>query len=98
MVYNTELSHHEVDTKSFDGIIFLSPTAVYSFFKKNKIDNKLPAFCIGATTSEAIHCRCTNPRFPSQEPSIESVVDRVIEYFNDQISSAISNQENIINF
>lgn len=81
IVYKTDLVHHEVETQSFDGIIFLSPTAVYSFFKKNKIDPNIPAFCIGATTSEAIHFRCENQRIPSDEPSIESVVDKIIEYF-----------------
>lgn len=81
IVYKTELVHHQVETKPVDGIIFLSPTAVYSFFKKNKIDINIPAFCIGATTSEAIHFRCNNKRIESNEPSIESVVDKVIEYF-----------------
>ncbi len=84
IVYKTELVHHEVETKNIDGIIFLSPTAVYSFFKKNKIKPEVPGFCIGATTSEAIHLRCNNKRIESDEPSIESVVDKVIEYFKIQ--------------
>lgn len=83
IVYKTELVHHQVETKNFAGIIFLSPTAVYSFFKKNKIDPNIPAFCIGATTSEAIHLRCGNRRVESDEPSIESVVEKVVEYFQE---------------
>ncbi len=81
IVYNTDLVHHQMETDNIDGIIFLSPTAVYSFFKKNKIDVSVPAFCIGATTSEAIHLRCNNKRIESDEPSIESVVEKVVEYF-----------------
>lgn len=81
IVYHTELVTHEVETASIDGMIFLSPTAVFSFFKKNKLNPKIPCFCIGATTSEAIHLRCDNPRIPSDEPVLESVVDKVIEYF-----------------
>lgn len=81
IVYHTDLVHHEVDTSAFDAIIFFSPTAVYSFFKKNKINPNIPAFCIGATTSEAIHFRCDNRRIPSDEPSIESVIDKIIEHF-----------------
>jgi uroporphyrinogen-III synthase len=81
IVYKTDLVHHEVETAAFDGLIFLSPTAVYSFFKKNKINPKIPTFCIGATTSEAIHFRCDNKRIEAKEPSIASVVDRVIEHF-----------------
>lgn len=81
IVYNTQLVTHEIETEGLDGIIFLSPTAAYSFFKRNKIKNSVPCFCIGATTSEAIHFRCPNPRIASDEPSIESVVDKVIEHF-----------------
>lgn len=81
IVYHTELVTHEIETASLDGIIFLSPTAVYSFFKKNKLNPNVPCFCIGATTSEAIHLRCDNPRIPSDEPVLESVIDKVIEYF-----------------
>ncbi|MDZ7847699.1 MAG: uroporphyrinogen-III synthase [Owenweeksia sp.] len=81
VVYKTDLVHDQVNTSSIDGLIFLSPTAVYSFFKKNKINPHIPAFCIGATTSEAVHLRCTNPRIESDEPSIESVVEKVVEHF-----------------
>ncbi len=80
-VYQTELVMHEVETATIDGIIFLSPTAVFSFFKKNKLNPNVPCFCIGATTSEAIHLRCDNVRIPSNEPVLESVVNKVIEYF-----------------
>jgi uroporphyrinogen-III synthase len=81
VVYQTEMVTHEVETASIDGVIFLSPSAVYSFFKKNKLNPSVPCFCIGATTSEAIHLRCDNPRVPSNEPILESVIDKVIEYF-----------------
>lgn len=80
-VYQTELRSQEIDTSSIQGIIFLSPTAVYSFFKKNSLDLQVPCFCIGATTAEAVHLRCDNPRLLAEEPSLNSVVDRVIEFF-----------------
>lgn len=81
IVYKTDLVHHTLDTSPFDGVIFLSPTAVYSFFKKNKLKPQIPTFCIGATTSEAIHFRCDNRRIEANEPSVTSVVDKVIEHF-----------------
>jgi uroporphyrinogen-III synthase len=84
IVYHTEMVQHEVETASVHGLIFLSPSAVYSFFKKNHINPETPCFCIGATTSEAIHLRCDNPRIPSNEPTLTSVIDKVIEYFKDQ--------------
>lgn len=82
IVYHTELVDQNLETQNIDGMIFLSPTAVYSFFKKNTINQSVPCFCIGATTSEAIHIRCNNARFPSDEPTIESVVDKVINHFS----------------
>ncbi len=81
IVYKTQLVQHKVDTALFDGIIFLSPTAVFSFFKNNKLKPETPCFCIGATTSEAVHLRCNNRRILAYEPSMESVADRVIDYF-----------------
>jgi len=81
IVYHTELKHKEVDTLHLDAAIFLSPSAVYSFFKKNKLQPNIPVFVIGATTGEAVHFRCNNKRILADEPSLESVIDKVIEYF-----------------
>ncbi|HAD98767.1 MAG TPA: hypothetical protein DCG19_15245 [Cryomorphaceae bacterium] len=81
IVYKTKLVQHKVDSSLFGGVIFLSPTAVYSFFKNNTLKPETPCFCIGATTSGAVHLRCKNRRIEAYEPSLESVVDRVIDYF-----------------
>ncbi|MEQ9262561.1 MAG: uroporphyrinogen-III synthase [Owenweeksia sp.] len=81
IVYKTQLVHHKVNTENIKGIIFLSPTAVFSFFKNNSLLPDTPCFCIGATTSEAVHLRCNNRRILAYEPSIASVVDRLIDYF-----------------
>ncbi len=83
IVYHTDLVQEKVSTELFDGLIFLSPSAVYSFFKKNTVNCKTPAFCIGATTAEAVRRRCDNPRIIAHHPSIDGVVERVIEYFQD---------------
>lgn len=84
IVYHTELTHDVVDTEKFNGLIFLSPTAAFSFFKKNKIDPKIPAFCIGATTAEAVRLRCENPRIIADEPSISGVVTKIIDQFRNK--------------
>lgn len=84
IVYHTELVHEKVDTQALNGVIFLSPTAVFSFFKKNQLDLNIPTFCIGATTAEAVRLRCDNPRICANEPSVESTVEKVIEYFASQ--------------
>ncbi|MDR9373511.1 MAG: uroporphyrinogen-III synthase [Schleiferiaceae bacterium] len=81
IVYHTEWTTSPVETEPLDGIIFLSPSAVFSFFKTNRLPPETPCFCIGATTAEAVHLRCDNPRLPAEEPSLEGVVDRVIQHF-----------------
>ncbi len=83
VVYETELVHAEVETTNFDALIFLSPTAAFSFFKKNKVKPNIPAICIGATTAEAVRLRCENPRINADDPSLEGVVNKVIDYFNE---------------
>jgi uroporphyrinogen-III synthase len=83
IVYHTDLVHEKVSTELFDGLIFLSPSAVYSFFKKNRLNANTPTFCIGATTAEAVRRRCDNPRVLAHHPSVDGVVERVIEYFQE---------------
>lgn len=84
IVYHTELTHEVVDTEHFDGAIFLSPTAAFSFFKKNNLKPETPCFCIGATTAEAVRLRCDNPRIQAKDPSISGVVTKIIEHFSNQ--------------
>lgn len=81
VVYETELVHAEVDTSHFDAAIFLSPTAAFSFFKKNSLKHGVPAICIGATTAEAVRLRSENPRISADDPTLEGVINKVIEYF-----------------
>lgn len=81
IVYHTELVYEEVETESLNAVIFLSPTAVYSFFKKNSLPPKVPTFSIGATTAEAVRTRCNNKRIEADTPSLQGVIDKVIETF-----------------
>ncbi len=87
VVYQTELVHEEVETEDFNGAIFLSPTAAFSFFKKNKLKPEVPAICIGATTAEAVRLRSDNPRVSADEPTLEGVVSKVIEYFGKSLKT-----------
>lgn len=81
IVYHTEMVYDKVDTSEFAGIIFLSPSAAFSFFKKNKLVPGVPCFCIGATTAEAVRMRCENPRICAQEPTLKGVVQKIIQHF-----------------
>lgn len=49
-VYETSLSPHKID-EYFDAIVFLSPSAVKSYFELNSILNETKIFAIGNTTS-----------------------------------------------
>lgn len=81
IVYHTDMVYEQVDSSEFAGIIFLSPSAVFSFFKKNKIAAGIPCFCIGATTAEAVRMRCENPRICAKEPTLKGVVQKIIQHF-----------------
>lgn len=84
IVYHTDLSHEAVDTEMIGAAIFLSPTAAFSFFKKNSLKPGVPCFCIGATTAEAVRLRCENPRINADQPSIKGVVTKIIKHFSNK--------------
>lgn len=81
IVYRTTLVQEKIDTSALNGVLFLSPSAVYSFFKINSLSAKVPLICIGATTAEAARTRCNNPRILANEPTLESTIDKLIETF-----------------
>lgn len=87
VVYQTDLVHHIVDTSAIKAAIFLSPTAAFSFFKKNKLAEGVPAICIGATTAEAVRLRSENPRICADEPTLQGVINKVITYFGESQNS-----------
>jgi len=82
VVYHTKMVYQQVDTLHLDGIIFLSPSAAFSFFKKNKPAPTIPAFCIGATTAEAVRLRSNQPRILADEPTLNGVIDKILETFS----------------
>lgn len=68
-------------SKTYKGILFFSPSAVHSFFSKNKVDESTQLFAIGATTADAIKNFSTQPVIISEHPSAEELIRRVITYF-----------------
>ena len=53
VAYKTTLVPHKIE-KKYDGILFFSPSAVQSFFQKNKLDEETILFAIGNTTANEI--------------------------------------------
>ncbi|WP_130734778.1 uroporphyrinogen-III synthase [Flavobacterium sp. J27] len=66
-------------------ILFFSPSAVASYLETNTLTNQV-CFCIGHTTAQAIgeytNSQKTNQIVIASEPTIESVIEEVIKYYN----------------
>jgi uroporphyrinogen-III synthase len=80
MVYHTIATAHTIN-KQYNGILFFSPSAVDSFFSKNKPGKQTMFFAIGNTTAAAIKKHSSNSIITSDKPGKENVVEKVINYF-----------------
>jgi uroporphyrinogen-III synthase len=81
IVYETIAIEHTID-KVYDGILFFSPSAVESFFKKNKLPDSTVLFAIGNTTAKTIHRFCNNRIMISEQPGKEELIEQAIGYFS----------------
>lgn len=79
-VYETKLTSKKI-TEKLNGILFFSPSAVESYLKLNTI-NAETCFCIGETTAEALEKKKIKNIIIADKPSVENVMDEVIEYYN----------------
>ena len=80
VVYTTEPATHTID-KEYVGIMFFSPSAVYSFFEVNKIKDSVVLFAIGDTTANAIADKAENEIIISRKPDAELLLQKVVERF-----------------
>ncbi len=80
VVYQTIPVMHTVN-KEYHGILFFSPSAADSFFKKNKLPASTVLFAIGSTTANATKKHTTNKIIVSNQPGKENLVEKMIEYF-----------------
>lgn len=80
-VYNTTENPQAV-TKKYDGILFFSPSAVRSFFQKNKINAETILFAIGKTTAEELKNYSNNTTVISEIPDTQKLIADVIKYFS----------------
>lgn len=81
-VYRTKLAPHTLNISNYDGIVFMSPSAVESFSKHNDVDGKAKVFCIGTTTQEAAKeagfKNCITPEYST----LDSLTESIQTYFN----------------
>ncbi|WP_395053099.1 uroporphyrinogen-III synthase [Flavobacterium sp.] len=78
-VYETNLISKKI-TQKLDGILFFSPSAVESYLKSNTIKEEM-CFCIGETTAEALENKKIKNITIADKPSVENVIEEVIEYY-----------------
>ena len=80
IVYHTTSTPHRIN-RSYDGILFFSPSAVYSFFSTNPALPNTVWFAIGQTTAEAIQRFTNNKVVVCDKPGKDELVKKVFEYF-----------------
>ena len=80
VVYKTLATSKKIE-KKYHGILFFSPSAVKSFFQKNKIDEQVMLFAIGNTTADEIRKFSKNKIVVSDVPDKKTLLNNVISYF-----------------
>ncbi|MEW7289354.1 uroporphyrinogen-III synthase [Aquimarina sp. 2304DJ70-9] len=78
VVYKTYLNSKKFD-RSFDGILFFSPSGVQSYVAENSI-KKSTVFCIGATTASEAK-KHTDTIIIANKPTVENVIVQAVKYF-----------------
>jgi uroporphyrinogen-III synthase len=81
IVYET-IETPQIVSKKYDGILFFSPSAVRSFFAKNKLKEETKIFAIGKTTAEEVKKISNNTMVVSEIPDTEKLIGEVIKYFS----------------
>ena len=80
IVYQNTPVPHAVD-KKYDGILFFSPSAVKSFFRKNKVGDQTVLFAIGNTTANELKGYSKNKIVVSSRPDKDYLLSEMVAYF-----------------
>ncbi len=78
IVYKTHPNSKKFD-RSFEGILFFSPSGVQSFVSENDMDSSI-AFCIGKTTASEAK-KYTDNIIIANKPTVENVIVQAVKYF-----------------
>lgn len=81
-VYETLATPHKME-KTFDGILFFSPSAAESFFSNNTIPPETVLFAIGQTTRDTLAHFTRNKIVVSKEPGKDEMVEQAVKYFRE---------------
>lgn len=76
-VYRTKQTTHKINAGEFDGIVFMSRSAIESFSEQNSIPENMQVFCIGPTTEQAANEagmeQCITPEYSTLDSLMESI-------------------------
>ncbi len=81
-VYNTKRTPRSLDTSNYQGIVFMSPSAVKTFSEQNKINDKTQVFCIGSTTEAAANAAGFNNCIMPEHSTLDCLGQSIQTYFN----------------
>ena len=82
VVYETFETPQKITRKSYDGILFFSPSAVKSFFSLNKLNEQIQIFAIGKTTAEFLEKHTNKEVDVAEIPTEESMFKQIILHFS----------------
>lgn len=80
VVYETITRPHEITTQ-YDGVLFFSPSAVDSFFQKNKLPEHSVVFAIGDTTASTVKKYSNNRIITAAAPGKDALATQAIRFF-----------------
>jgi uroporphyrinogen-III synthase len=80
VVYQTKALPHTLD-RTYDGILFFSPSGVESFFSVNRPNPDATLFAIGQTTARAVRKYSTNLLITASKPGKRQLVSQSIDHF-----------------
>lgn len=78
-VYRTTLTPVSIQ-KEYDAVLFFSPSAAESFFKKNSLPAKTTLFVLGKTTADEIKKFSNNTIVTGNEPDKYKLIRQAIHY------------------
>lgn len=81
MIAYTTISKKQIINKQYDGIVFLSPSAVDSFFNQHTIKEEVILFAIGQTTASAIQKNSNNKIVVADGVSQSELFKTIFNYY-----------------
>lgn len=80
VVYATQLSPTKL-ARSYDAVLFFSPSGIESFLSVNTLDEHTMLFAIGKTTAKSLRDRVPNPIQIAAHPDKNILVETVLNFY-----------------